>query len=238
MAETSELPRDAYALLAQANLLRMRGCWQEAVDRCMDAMRLAPGHASVHSLLGDIYDNRGSLDDAIQWYRMALDVNPDSPADQMKLARLLDVKSRQNVPSAPSAEPIAVPMPLRSADPERLLRRAAYGAAGVVLAIILLAVVLSRPAVKGKVGEHQISAPPIVLPSVQTPDAPAAVSLPRDPAEQQIVDAVRADVQMAGGDTQIVDAQSDPRTARLTLTVAVTPPASGTTRALLLSDAL
>ena len=88
------LPREAYTLLAQANLLRMRGRWDEAVDKCMAALRLAPQNASAQSLLGDIYENQGRLDDAIQWYRMALDVNPDSPADSLKLDRLLEAKQR------------------------------------------------------------------------------------------------------------------------------------------------
>src|SRR5579875_2831472 len=89
-----EMSRDAYALLAQANLLRMRGCWPEAIEKCMAALKLAPEHPSAQSLLGDIYENQGSLDDAIQWYRMALDVQPDSPADKVKLERLLERKTR------------------------------------------------------------------------------------------------------------------------------------------------
>jgi Flp pilus assembly protein TadD len=87
ITEQSEapLPREAYTLLAQANLLRMRGCWEEAVEKCMAALRLAPESASAQSLLGDIYENQGRRDDAIQWYRMALDISPDSPADRLKL---------------------------------------------------------------------------------------------------------------------------------------------------------
>ncbi len=86
------LPREIYALLAQANLLRMRGCWEDAVQSCMAALRLSPRSHSAQSLLGDIYENQGRYDDAIQWYRMALDINPDSPADRIKLDRLLHMQ--------------------------------------------------------------------------------------------------------------------------------------------------
>ena len=79
------LTREVYSLLAQANLLRIRGCWEESVESCMAALRLAPESSSAQSLLGDIYENQGRYDDAAQWYRMALDVNPNSPADRMKL---------------------------------------------------------------------------------------------------------------------------------------------------------
>jgi hypothetical protein len=91
----SALSHEAYKLLAHANLLRIRGQWDEAIEQCMAAMRLAPGNASAQSLLGDIYENRGQVDDAIQWYRMALDVNPDSGANKLKLERLVEAKARK-----------------------------------------------------------------------------------------------------------------------------------------------
>ena len=91
--DSSGLSREVYSLLAQANLLRMRGCWEEAVESCMAALRLTPDSHSAQSLLGDIYENQGRLDDAIQWYRMALDLNPTSTADRMKLERLLSHQS-------------------------------------------------------------------------------------------------------------------------------------------------
>src|SRR5476651_2171431 len=89
---TEEMTTEVYALLAQANLLRIRGAWQEAVDKCMAAMRIIPGNCAAQSLLGDIYENQGKFDDAIQWYRMALDSNPSSIADKAKLNRLIAIR--------------------------------------------------------------------------------------------------------------------------------------------------
>jgi hypothetical protein len=77
--------------LMQANLLRMRGRWEEAARQCAEALQREPANASAHSLLGDIYENRGRLEDAIHWYQLALDLNPASVADQAKLARAREV---------------------------------------------------------------------------------------------------------------------------------------------------
>ncbi|MBC8138412.1 MAG: tetratricopeptide repeat protein [Fibrella sp.] len=63
-------------LLARANLLKLRGQWEEAVAVCADAIRRSPDSASAHSLLGDIYLTQGKNGDALHWYRMALDRNP------------------------------------------------------------------------------------------------------------------------------------------------------------------
>lgn len=92
--QTELMTPEVYGLLAQANLLRIRGSWQEAVDKCMEAMRLVPGNGAAQSLLGDIYENQGKIDEAIQWYRMALDTNPGSPADKQKLARLIAMRGQ------------------------------------------------------------------------------------------------------------------------------------------------
>jgi hypothetical protein len=82
------------ALLTRANLLRIRGNMREAIDCCMAAMRIVPGSVPAQSLLGDIYESKGSIDEAVQWYRMALDANPNSAADKQKLARLLAMRGQ------------------------------------------------------------------------------------------------------------------------------------------------
>jgi hypothetical protein len=84
---------DLNALLARANLLRMRGQWSEAVERCTEALRLDSRSAAAHSLLGDIYENQGRLDKAVHWYEQALDQDPDSVADKAKLARARELQA-------------------------------------------------------------------------------------------------------------------------------------------------
>ena len=87
-------------LLAQANLARIRGQWGEAVETCVRVLRVQPGNADAHSLLGDIYRDQGALDDAIQWYRMASDLRPNGP-DVEKLRKLEQERDRRAALSGP-----------------------------------------------------------------------------------------------------------------------------------------
>ncbi|MBC8104382.1 MAG: tetratricopeptide repeat protein [Cytophagales bacterium] len=76
-------------LLARANLLRMRGQWDEAVAVCTEALRRAPESPTAHSVLGDIYEAQGKLEDALQWYSMAVDLAPTRQSDREKLEQVV-----------------------------------------------------------------------------------------------------------------------------------------------------
>jgi len=78
----------AQVALAAANLLRVRGLHDQAEARCIEVLRADPNNVHAHSLLGDIYQDQGRLEDARQWYQLALDLNPNSRPDREKLARL------------------------------------------------------------------------------------------------------------------------------------------------------
>ncbi len=102
--------KDAEALLAAANLARMRRRWQEAESLCVEVMRQDPNNIHAHSLLGDIYRDQNRLHDAKQWYQMALDLNPESAADRAKLTEIERVEARlsnQNAPSSPPTPPLS-----------------------------------------------------------------------------------------------------------------------------------
>lgn len=88
-----------HALLTQANLDRLRGKFYEATERCVTVLRSEPGNQTAHSLLGDIYRDQGKLDDAIQWYRLSLDLNPN-PADRAKLAQTERERTQNQAASA------------------------------------------------------------------------------------------------------------------------------------------
>jgi tetratricopeptide (TPR) repeat protein len=81
------------ALLARANLLRMRGQWADAVELCTEALRADAHNPAAHSLLGDIYENQGRLDKAIHWYQQALEMDPASVADKAKLTRARELQA-------------------------------------------------------------------------------------------------------------------------------------------------
>ncbi|MBC7526838.1 MAG: tetratricopeptide repeat protein [Chthonomonadaceae bacterium] len=82
-----------HARLTHANLSRMRKQWEEAIEDCVLVLQKQPGNATAHSLLGDIYAEQGKIDDAIQWYRMAIELKPNA-SDGMKLHRLEAERSR------------------------------------------------------------------------------------------------------------------------------------------------
>ena len=73
--------------LSQANLCRMRRNWSAAIDHCVAVLQAQPANATAHSLLSDIYRDQGKLDDAIQWARLAIELN-STPADVAKLQKL------------------------------------------------------------------------------------------------------------------------------------------------------
>jgi hypothetical protein len=263
ITEQSEapLPREAYTLLAQANLLRMRGCWEEAVEKCMAALRLAPESASAQSLLGDIYENQGRRDDAIQWYRMALDISPDSPADRLKLGRLLEARpshAGDNIEGElVRISPTTAKRAPSEAITERLLRGTAWLAAALfVLAAVLAGVVMSR--------RHSvpspITAPPIVVTSSDTntdgdtPEAtatdpptpspsptPTATTSPTvaDPVEASLLQILQQDPTLTSQNILPEGVQVDPRQNAVTLTILCPTPTAGTTvRETLLRDAV
>ncbi len=79
-------------LLSRAQLLKTRGQWEEAVAVCTDAVRRSPASPSPYSLLGDIYHAQNKTDDALHWYRMALERNPRLPDILEKHDTLLAAK--------------------------------------------------------------------------------------------------------------------------------------------------
>jgi len=88
------IDREAEVLLSQANVARVRKQFAEAEAICVDVLRRDPNNAHAHSLLGDLYRDQGRLHDAAQWYRMALDLSADSPADRAKLRNVEDILAR------------------------------------------------------------------------------------------------------------------------------------------------
>ena len=232
--DESGLPREAYTVLAQANLLRMRGCWEEAVQNCMTALRLAPDSSSAQSLLGDIYENQGRFDDAVQWYRMALDANPDSPADQIKLDRLLQRQSPHLPPRFPVTETIA---PSKSASsrllqawrdsPETTLRYTSLTAAILVLAVVFFAYAAAHhQAALSSLGltTPEVQAKPVLVAPVAIPLAftSAAVTW-RDSSEQLLLETLKTSPDLSGQGITINDIQTDPRSQQITVTLALSP---------------
>ena len=85
-----------YPEIARANLFRMRGETAEAERICLAILKRFPNNPSTHVLLGDINNESGNLEQAKQWYEMALDLTPDNRGVARKLQLLKDeLASRQ-----------------------------------------------------------------------------------------------------------------------------------------------
>ena len=81
---------DLYLLLMTANVLRLRHQWALAEAKCSEALNLDPDSASACSVMGDVLRDQGREEDAIEWYKMAVDRDPASEGDRKKLEALID----------------------------------------------------------------------------------------------------------------------------------------------------
>lgn len=98
-----------YPELSRANLLRMRGDYKGAEAQCLAILKRYPNNATVHTLMGDIYAEQDDLEQAAQWYELALDLNPSSLTDEQKLASVRE-RMRQRE-GASSVEQLGLPLP-------------------------------------------------------------------------------------------------------------------------------
>ncbi len=123
--------REIYPELARANLLRMQGKYEEAIEVCRRIMGRFPSNETVHALLGDIYADQGKLEDAIQWYELLVELAPGNVHYSAKLHNLRAMYAAQVAPPPPVALPEVEPKPTK---PKAL----AYSLFGL-LALILVA---------------------------------------------------------------------------------------------------
>jgi tetratricopeptide (TPR) repeat protein len=209
-------------ILAQANLLRMRGRWDEAAEVCAEALRRQPRNAAAHSLLGDIYENRGRLDDAIHWYSLALDLNPGSVADQSKLARARELQTARSGRARGSA----------TRAPFSWLRVATIAGMTACCTLLVVAIVISaseRSAVRESRAQPSDASPGVVNRSrahrSTAGDSSAirwrAMEPSRTPRERRLLQGLLAP--LVATPLRPVDLQLDPRRPAVTLTLLATP---------------
>jgi len=78
------------ALLAEANLFRTRGQFDEAVSACMRVLQRDATNAAAHSLIANIYRDQGNYREALNWFKLAVELNPDNESDRKKLDEMID----------------------------------------------------------------------------------------------------------------------------------------------------
>jgi len=121
--------------LAQANLLRLRGDVDAAERKCLSILKRFPNEPEAHVLLGELSADRGDWRRAVEWYELAVDLNPTSTADQAKLE---DAKRRvQDAETAETVEQLGLPE-----TPSRTPWL--VGAVVVILCLVIVAAVVTN----------------------------------------------------------------------------------------------
>jgi hypothetical protein len=88
-----------YPEIARANLLRLKGSLDEAEKVCLAVLKRYPNNPAAHVMMGDLSFEAGKLENAKQWYEMALDLTPGDEGIRRKL-RAVDESSTQRIAEA------------------------------------------------------------------------------------------------------------------------------------------
>mgnify|MGYP000365602395 CR=1 FL=1 len=226
----SSAKTDIERLIAEANLARMRGDLNGAIDLCTEALDIEPHNADVHSLLGDIYKTMDNQTEAARWYQMALDINPNSKSDQAKLQEALAAASKKkransNSPTNNWLQPV-----------DKLDRAIRYfvlfcAAAVMVLLIIGLTTWLINSRKENKaptesptpktesvenVQSKTVSAPPVESPIIGEPEGGTLI---RPLAEQTLLSKLATNPTIQQEKLVIEDVKIDPRTDGIEITM-------------------
>jgi hypothetical protein len=84
-----------YPEIARANLARLRGELEEAERICRSILKQYPNNVSAHILLGDLCFDANQLEEARQWYDLAIGLAPENVMLSKKLARATELLEAQ-----------------------------------------------------------------------------------------------------------------------------------------------
>lgn len=213
-----------YPDLARANLLRMRGDYKQAQDVCLALLRRFPNNATANTLLGDIAAEEGDLEHAAEWYELALDLNPDSPAEQHKLQAVRQRLTERD--AASSVKQLELPQS-NPRTPTFIL-----GVVGIILVAGIIAFAFGRQT--GKAQGLTEAGRPYNLPA-RRDEQPIKQDPPRDVADSTqptepepapvIASRTAEDIALTQAiaakstdGTMLLDASEDPRTHGIRLT--------------------
>ena len=171
----ADADQEVRPILAEAYLALRRRDFRRAEEKCIEALRHFPNNASAHAMLAEVYEAQGRLDDAIEWLRMALDLDPDNERMKRRLAELQ--ARREERERAKGAEPARPP---QLAPPAK---RRVWKVAGLVGALVVALVAITYfaggLAYRGRADKGPsrggLMAPPEVGGFPQKPPTPPAV---------------------------------------------------------------
>lgn len=238
--------QDVGGLLASANLNRIRQNWDAAVADATEALKLEPKNADTASLLADIYEQRGMLEDALIWCQMSLEVSPQSPAEIERQERL-QKQIRGEAGSRPDSYTAF----------QKQMKIGVMVTAGILLVVAVFAAIIwgdrdrnpARGTLDNPVQRQAYDRPAGISPGPVTPSSASGrgqnsptmplvgQSVPVQPGARTPGEAkVKTDLQsVQGSHLQIDDAIADPRHGVLVVTFAV--PGSTLTRDNVLASA-
>lgn len=84
----TELPKHLQGLMGEANLKFARGDHQEAINMCLEVIRLAPQAIIPFQTLGMLYEEMGDLEKSLQLYLIAAHLWPNDPEEWARLAHM------------------------------------------------------------------------------------------------------------------------------------------------------
>jgi hypothetical protein len=191
--------------------------------------------------MGDIYLDQGRLDDAIQWYCLAIDLDPGNAADRLKLTRAIDER-RQQIAQVPRPLDLKIIKDLfgsRRFDPnrtkfwrsERPLRIFVFIASVACLSAVVAWPILSThdsSAKRTSPADRFIDTSPIsLIPFTGQPSTNAASQasgqIISDPTDNELLTKLRGNEELLGRSIVVTAVTNDPRTSRVTITYVSNP---------------
>jgi curved DNA-binding protein CbpA len=125
-------------LLRQAQAAYARGRFRDAIQICQTVLSADRRNGSAYNILGDIYRVQGRVEQAIQMYSLAIQVNPRDATAETKLHRLLAQERLATRTGSTAAERRAGPSVQIPEVRRRLNQRMLIGSAGLSLSLFFL----------------------------------------------------------------------------------------------------
>ncbi len=201
---------EVYQELARTNLLRMRGQHKEAVDACLGVLRRYPSNSTAHTLLGEIHEEQGNLDEALQWYEMAVDLGTASDHDKQKLADLRKKLQDKSKPAASKAQ-------RRAHRDQKKMVMTVLGLAVILIVVAFIAYTvgtnISAENSDGGGGQTAIGAKPGTPSMAKTAGADAVPALAPD--DTMVLSMLQTDDELG---QRVMTVEVDPRYSLVTVT--------------------
>lgn len=123
-------------VILQAERAFLQGRMQDALYWAKQATRIAPRYAKGHEIIGDVYRTQGHYEAALNAYTYAIQLNPNNPDLQRKLAAVIE-RTQGTTPAHPASG--VRNLPVLKLPPEWKLYAAQSLGWGAVLFLMTLA---------------------------------------------------------------------------------------------------